>query len=171
MAVLDYQVPANVATVERNVKRKPIVAGAVAAINGYVDQRIGQAADTLSKGAIIKSRLTLVNEAMQGLIALLFEVDESGHPVNIDPATGRILVALPWGGKSWDKWKLRQWEGRILRKIFDRRFRASERVAMFLYDGESNGWYLNKRYGTLEAAQGYLQQHPVSVAEWRAVVK
>jgi hypothetical protein len=171
MAVLDYQVPASVATVQRNVKRKPIVAGAVASINAYVDQRIGQAADNLSKGAIIKSRLVLVNQALGDLVGLLFEVDESGHLVNVDPVDGRILVALPWAAGGWKKWKLRQWEGRHLRRIFDRRMRGGERVAMFVYSGESNRWHINRRYGSKEAALQYLKQQPITVAEWRAADK
>lgn len=168
MTVLNYQVPASVATVKRTVARKPTVAGAVAGINAYVDQRIGQAAESLSRGAIIKSRIVLVNQALVGLIDLLYELDESGHPVNVDPVAGRILIPLPWAAGGWKKWKLRNWEARHLRRIFERRMRAGERVAMFLYSGESNRWHLNRRYGSREAALQYLKQQPITVAEWRA---
>lgn len=169
MAVLDYQVPAMVATVERTMKRKPVVAGAVATINAYVDQRVGQAADNLSRGAIVKSRIVLANQALVGLIDLLYELDESGHPVNVDPITRRILIPLPWCAGGWKRWKLRNHEARTLRKVFERRMRATERIAMFLYSGESNRWHLNRRYGSKEAGLQYLIQQPITVAEWRAV--
>lgn len=166
---LNFKTPAAVATVQRNVKRKSGVAGAVATINRHVDQRVGELADNISRGAVIKSRIVLVNQAIAGLIDLLYEVDESGHPVNIDPITGRILVPVPWGEAGWRKWKLRRSEGRHLRKVLDRRMRTEERVAMFVYDGESNAWHLARRYGHKEAAFAYLQNNPITVAEWRQV--
>lgn len=169
MAVLDYQVPASVATVERTVKRKPSVAGAVANINAYVDQRIGQAAESLSRGAMAAARIALVNQAMTDLSTLLYEVDGAGYPVNVD-ATGRILVPLPWGAGGWKYWKLRKWEGRVLRAILDRRMRASERTALFLYSGETNAWHLNRRYDLPEKYTTYWQQQPITPTEWRVAV-
>ena len=171
MTVLDFQVPASVATVERTIKRKPTVAGAVATINGYVDQRIGQAAESLSRGAIAAARITLVNQALTDLSTLLYEVDGAGHPVNVDGVTGRILVPKPWGAGGWKHWRLKQWEGRVLRAILDRRMRASERAALFLYSPEFNDWYLNKRYDTPERYATYWQQQPITPTEWRVCDK
>lgn len=167
MSVMEYQIPANVAAIQRTIKRKPTVAGAVANISAYVDNKLGEAASNLSRGAIIKARLTIVNEAMMGLIQLLYELDESGHPVNVEPTTGRVLVPVPWGSSGWAKWKLKQHEGRTLRKVLDRRMRASERVAMFLYSGASGRWHINRRYGTPEQAKVYFRQQPITVKEWR----
>lgn len=164
---LDFKTPAAVATVERTVKRKPTVAGAVASVNRYVDQRIGEAAESLSLGAIAAARIALVNQAMTDLATLIYEVDGAGYPVNVDPVTGRILVPLPWGAAGWRYWRLKQWEGRILRKLLDRRMRASESVALFLYSGESNGWHLNRRYDTPAKYAGYWQQQPITPTEWR----
>lgn len=169
MTVLNYQIPASVATVERNAKRLPTVAGAVTAVNRYVDQRIGQAAESLSLGAILQSRIALVNQALVGLIDLLYEMDESGHPVNVDRVTGRILIPLPWGADGWKYWRLRNHEARVLRRVMDRRMRTGERTAMFMYDGESNRWHVTKRYGHKEAAFAYLQNNPITATEWRVV--
>jgi len=167
MTVLNFQIPAAVATVERNSKRKPTVAGAVASVNRHVDQRVSQWADNLSLSAIIKSKVILANQALTGLIDLLYELDETGHPVNVDPVSSRILIPLPWGADGWKRWKLRNHEARVLRRLMDRRMRAGERVAMFIYDGASNRWCLNRRYGHKEAAYQYLQHNPITVAEWR----
>lgn len=172
MSIMEFKVPAvpaSVATVERTVKRKPTVAGAVASVNRYVDQRIGQAAESLSLGAIAAARIALVNQAMTDLSTLLYEVDGSGQPVNVDGVTGRILVPKPWGAGGWKYWQLKQWEGRTLRKLLDRRMRAGERVALFLYSGELNDWYLNKRYDTPAKYAAYWQQQPITPAEWRVV--
>ncbi len=171
MNTIDFMVPANVATVERTVKRKTTVAGAVAGINAYVDQRIGQAAESLSLGAIAAARIALVNQAMTDLSTLLYEVDGAGYPVNVDGVTGRILVPKPWGAGGWKRWRLKQWEGRVLRAILDRRMRAGERVALFLYSAEFNDWHLNKRYDTPAKYAGYWQQQPISPTEWRVCDK
>jgi hypothetical protein len=167
MTVLNYQIPADTHAVERTQKRKPTVAGAVANINRYVDQRLGEAAASLSRGAIAAARIQLVNEAMTGLGVLIYETDAAGFPVNVDGATGRVLVPKPWGGAGWKYWKLRQWEGRVLRRVLDRRMRAGERVALFLYDGAMNDWLLNKRYDTPTKYAAYWQQQPITPAEWR----
>ena len=171
MNTIDFMVPANVATVERTVKRKPTVAGAVATVNAYVDQRIGQAAESLSRGAIAAARITLVNQALADLGGLLYEVDGAGYPVNVDGVTGRILVPKPWGAGGWRYWKLRQWEGRVLRAILDRRMRASERTALFLHSPEFNDWHLNRRYDTPERYATYWQQQPITPTEWRVCDK
>ncbi len=164
---LDFKTPTAIVTVQRNKKRLPGVAGAVATINRAVDQRVGGLAENLSLAAIAQSRLVLVNKALTDMATLLYETDDAGYPVNIDGTTARILVPKPWGAGGWKHWRLRQWEGRVLRRILDRRMRAGERVALFLYSAEFNDWHLNKRYDTLAKYSAYWQQQPITTAEWR----
>lgn len=169
MAVFDYQVPVAVATVERTMDRKPAIAQAVASVNRYVDQRIGQAAESLSRGAIAAARIALVNECMTGLGTLIYEVDGAGIPCNVDGVTARLLVPLPWGSRGWKAWGLKQWEGRVLRRLLHRRYSKGERVALFLFDSASNAWYLNRRYDTPAKYGEYWKNHSITPVEWRYV--
>lgn len=157
---MDYQVPSI-------LERKPIVASAVASVNQYVDRRIGEAAENLSRGAIAAARITLVNECMVGLGRLLYEVDAAGHPVNVDGVTARLLVPVPWGSRGWKVWGLRQWEGRLLRRLLYRRYVQAERVALFWYSADRNSWYLNRRYDTPAKHGEYWRNHAITPAEWR----
>jgi hypothetical protein len=157
---MDYQVP----TI---LERKPAIASAVASVNQYVDRRIGVLADNLSRGAVAAARIALVNECMSGLCSLLYEVDGAGHPVNVDGVTARLLIPLPWGSRGWKVWELRQWEGRHLRRLLYRRYVTAERVALFAYSAECNGWYLNRRYDTPAKYSEYWENHAITPTEWR----
>lgn len=159
---MDYQVP----TI---LERKPAIASAVATVNRYVDRRVGVLADNLSRGAVAAARIALVNECMAGLGTLLYEVDGAGHPVNVDGVTARLLVPVPWGSRGWKVWRLRQWEGRHLRRLLYRRYVQAERVALFAYSAECNGWYLNRRYDTPAKYGEYWRNHAITPVEWRYV--
>lgn len=169
MQTLEFETPTAFAAVERTMDRKPAIARAVAGINRYVDDRIGEVADSLNRGAIIAARLKLVNQALTDLALKIYEVDEAGHPVYVDVYEDVycLRIPLPWGSKGWRYWRLRQREGRILRKILDKRMRASERVALFHYSGDLNAWALNRRYDTPSKYAAYWTQQPVTMSEWR----
>lgn len=169
MQTLEFETPAAFAAVERTLERKPAVAQAVAGINRYVDGRIGVLAENLSRGAMAAARIAIVNECMTGLGRLIYEVDGAGHPVNVDGVTARLLVPLPWGSRGWAKWGLKQWEGRLLRRLLYRRYSKGERVAVFVYSADYNGWYLNRRYDTPAKYSEYWQRNAITPVEWRFV--
>jgi hypothetical protein len=72
-------------------------------------------AEQLSRRGRVKASAELCNEAVGALVRLCYEADTDGNAANVDGATGRILIALPWGrvSQKWGKVRPPQPGGRI----------------------------------------------------------
>jgi hypothetical protein len=135
----------------------------------YVRDRLAEEATSLNLAGIAAARVELVNEAMSRLAAKLYTQDSDGWLPNVDHITHRIKIASPWGSEGWRQYGLRRWEARTLARILRaRQANKPDRPPLYLYDSESNGWYLNLHdYKSLDAAGFWLRRSAVKLKEWR----
>lgn len=117
-----------------------------------------QAAESMSRRNIDQAIVELMNEALSRLTVLAYERDDSGALCNIDAATGRILIPLPWGKVGHTRWGLSQLESKVMRRILFNR--QSNGVALYQYERSRRAWFVN------------LQEYPVGVRldEWQVGV-
>jgi hypothetical protein len=127
---------------------------------------VRSAAQNLSRRNVDAAITELLNEALSRLTALCYERDDGGVLCNIDPATGRVLVPLPWGRVGYRKWGLTPTESNVMRAImFTRQGRG---VPLFFYDRSRRAWFLNIRdfsIGAVVLAQ--LKEWEITVGEYR----
>jgi hypothetical protein len=107
----------------------------------------------------------LFNEALARLIQLAYEQDAGGF-CNIDGATGRILIPLPWGRNGQAKWGLRPQEANILRQVL---FDWEQCPPTLLrYDRTRQSWFVAlDSFPNYHLAKRWLTQHQVSVGLYR----
>ena len=122
-------------------------------------QRVGNVAAQLSRRGAMKARAELCNEAVGVAIRLCYESDTGGGPANVDSATGRILIPLPWGESGHRRYGLRSTEAAALRRyMFDLQDHAAAGAPVFTYDPTTRSWYLNFRDRTFASALEYWQK-------------
>ena len=63
----------------------------------YVERHQARQVEDLHRGAILKAELLRVNDCLMRLAELCYAPSADGERDNIDPATGRIVIAKPWG--------------------------------------------------------------------------
>lgn len=119
-------------------------------------------AEIASQRALWAARAELSMQAIAAACEALCEVDGNGKPINVDAATGRILIPLPWGRAGGAQWGLRSSEQKTLTRIV--RARALLPDALFEYDRQQ--WYTTAGFGRL-AALRYLQRQPITLEEYR----
>jgi hypothetical protein len=120
---------------------------------------IQRAAQTLSRRTIDAAVTELLNEAHSRLILLCYERDDTGHLVNVDERTGKILVPLPFGKKGHVKWGIAPSEADTFRRIMFARQRTG--LPLFHFDRSRRSWFVN------------LASYPALpvVAEWEVTVQ
>jgi len=137
-----------------------------------VHQRTRSKAESLSRLARAKASAELVNEALAAVIWLAYEALASGEPVNVDPATGDLLIAAPWSSRNYDAYGLRRSEGDVLRRYLleIQRRAAKGRLShppLFAFDEVSRRWTLNRAdYPTFEDAEGWLDKFQLTPEAW-----
>jgi hypothetical protein len=152
--------------IEQFAERKSGIAATVLA-GGR--QRVGNVAAALSQRGQAKARAELCNEAVAVLIRLCYEADTDGGPANVDKATGRILVALPWGEKGHRRYGLRSTEQRALRRYMqDLQNHKPASAPVFSYDPTSRSWYLNFYDHKSTSALAYWQRWGMTEAAYKA---
>jgi hypothetical protein len=138
----------------------------------YIAQRQGllnTAAAQISRRGVMAAKAELANQALLALVKTLYEPDTDGKFTNVDPHGGRVLIPLPWGGMGHKKWRLRASEARALRYIMFNRTAAADPAPLLDYDAGGRHWFLAlSDYPAMRYALLYLQQHPITVDEWRA---
>jgi hypothetical protein len=97
-------------------------------------------AENLSRKNVDQAICELLNEAHSRLIQLCYERDDSGHLCNVDEATGKILVPLPFGKNGYKRWNLKPSEADALRRIMFTRQRNG--LPLFFFDRSRRSWYL-----------------------------
>jgi hypothetical protein len=74
----------------------------------YVQQRVGENAQALSRAGEAAARVERLNEALCHLVEILYQADEDGALPNLDPITYRLRIPAPFGAKGWRRWGLRR---------------------------------------------------------------
>ncbi len=125
-----------------------------------------KAAEALSRRNVDAAVCELLNEAVARLVQLVYEQDAGGY-CNIDGATGKLLVPLPWGRLGHARWGLRPIEGIILREImFDLSLRKDN---LFHFDRSRRAWFINLyNYANVHLARQWVTQHQIDVVMYRA---
>jgi hypothetical protein len=101
---------------------------------------IARAAQTLSRRTVDQATTELLNEAHSRLILLCYERDDTGHFVNVDEVTGKVLIPLPWGKKGHAKWGIAPSEADVFRRIMFARQRLG--LPLFHFDRSRRSWFL-----------------------------
>jgi hypothetical protein len=128
--------------------------------------RLRAAAESLSLRNVDAAVCELMNEALARLVLLVYEQDAGGY-CNIDAATGKLLIPLPWGRNGYARWELRPQEANILREILFTW--QGEQPSLFSYDRLRRSWFVNlAEYSNVHLAKGWLKKHQVSIAIYRA---
>jgi hypothetical protein len=106
-----------------------------------------------------------MNEALARLVALAYERDSGGF-CNIDGATGKLLIPLPWGSNGASRWGLRPQEANILRQVlFDWQHDAP---SLLNYDRTRKSWFINLfDFGNYHLAKRWLAVHQITIAVYR----
>jgi len=121
-----------------------------------------RAAGALSRRTVHQARAELAMSRLHLAIGLLYERDDGGVVLNVDAATGRILIPLPWGRAGREHWGLTGNEADALRAIV-------RSWTLFWYDRASRSWCVDLgRYPSAEAAHDYIERHAIAVSTWRA---
>jgi hypothetical protein len=126
------------------------------------------AAQSLSKRGVAAAKCELMNTALAAFVDVLFDADPDGILPNVDH-DGRLLIPAPWCRAGGRMFGLRNTEQRALNVVM--RQRAETSGALFVYDVGSRLWLLGRGYTGRRAAQAYLRQCPIGLAEWRAAWK
>ena len=133
----------------------------------YVERSQARQIEELHRGAILKAELLRVNDCVMRLTELLYQVSDDGERDNVDPVTGRILIAKPWGSMGRVYFGLSRRTADILRRCLLHK-RPSKRPALYFYVGDANEWYVNlSDYPTLAAAMFWIRHEQISLSEWR----
>lgn len=131
-------------------------------------QRMQAQAEQISRLGDLQTHLDAVTASLVALGGILFD-SEHGRYVNIDPATRRILIPVPWGSAGWKRWNLRKWEGECLRRVLMGRL-GGRQPLLFDYSDYLHGWFVERGYNDRESVLQWLHKHGPTVDEWRSVV-
>ena len=128
---------------------------------------IRAAATNLSRRNADSAIVELLNEGLARLTLLCYERDATNTLCNVDPATGRVIVPLPWGRAGYAKWGLTPSEANAFRSIMFTRQRRG--VPLFFYDRSRRCWFLNLAdYEDGSAVIAQLREWQISIGEYRA---
>ncbi len=122
-------------------------------------------AESISLANVDTACCELFNEALARLVQLCYEQDAGGF-CNIDGATGRLLIPLPWGRNGQGKWGLRPQEANILRQVlFDW---EQDSQTLLRYDRTRKSWFVNLfDFGNYHLAKRWLAVHQITIAVYR----
>lgn len=134
-------------------------------------QRLAERAEELSRAGTLQAQLDVCVAAMVALTNVLYSVDADNRPVNIDEATGRIMIPVPWGNSGWKRWGLRKWEAELLRRFLLDEW-GDRRDRLYAYDGETRQWCIDHElYQGKEEALSYIKYHGPSLTQWRKIAE
>ena len=133
-------------------------------------KRMAERAEELSRAGTMQAHLDVCIAAMVALANVLYATDADNRHANVDEATGRILIPLPWGSTGYRHWGLRKWEGYCLRKVLIAKCGRGGAV-LFGFDHATNQWYIDmETFPTVNSALLWIHQHGPTLHEWRPIV-
>jgi hypothetical protein len=123
------------------------------------------AAESLSLRNVDAATCELMNEALGRLVMLAYEQD-AGTFCNVDSATGKLLIPLPWGSNGGHRWGLRPSESNTLRRILMDWQHPGP--SLLQYDRQRRAWHVNlSAYANYHMAKGWLRKHQVTIGVLR----
>lgn len=135
-------------------------------------QRTAQAADSLNRAGTMAAQIGVVEGALVAFVNVLYATDADGQPANYDAATGRILIAAPWGSAGWKHWGLRKLEATHLRRVLMGRAAMKRPAPLFAHDSETRQWFVDyEAYQSADAALSWVQKFGPQLGEWRTIVQ
>jgi len=124
-------------------------------------------AQNVSNSLRYSQKAELLNECLLHFVEQLFEVDERGQLINVDPIDGRLLVRVPWR-KHWnsdDKPSLLASERTVLRSILRLSQTSEKTPPLFVYD--CNRWYVMLHdYRNVQQAKSWVEAVGINAATW-----
>jgi hypothetical protein len=127
---------------------------------------VRRAAEALSRRNVDQSIVELLNEALNRLTMLCYERDGEGEFCNVDPATRRVLIPLPWGRMGYARWGLTPSEGNVMRRVMLNRQRQG--LPLYAYDRSRRAWYFNLHdFADAAGVLSRLGEWEISVAEYK----
>lgn len=128
----------------------------------------------LSRRGAMAAKAHFCNEAVLRLIELVFEKDTDDGPANLDRASYRILIPLPWGENGHRAYGLRSTEQRALRRhMFALQNNKDGDPPLFVYDPVCRSWFLNiwDHYTSKRVALNYWEQWRLNDKSFRALYR
>lgn len=138
-----------------------------AEVTPAVKQRIMEAAAGIDADATNQMRVETINEAALAFTVVAYQLGADGRLAFVDDRTWRLLIAAPWGRAGWKYWKLRAWEGEVMRKILFLRAESQRKASLYAYNEQSKTWHLNVgAYPTLDHGMDYWRRQPITQKEF-----
>ena len=136
-------------------------------VRPFVQQRMAEATEALSRVGLAAAAAELCNAALQRLTELCFERDYDGSTPNISH-TGRIEIPVPMAKLGHQYFGLRRNEQAVLRGVLVAREGRQDVAPVFLYNPDDRRWYVNlSAYPVEQAAQAALRKSPIGAREYR----
>lgn len=151
---------------EHHAHRLPAIAGAVLK---HGRARAADTALTLSRRGAMRAAAERCNAAINRLIELLYEIDDTGLRANVD-ATGRILIPVPWGD-SYLRYGLRATEADVLAVHVRLLSHVDNVPPLLVYDAEIRRWLLNADYATEAQAVAYWRRCELGAGDYLAIAE
>lgn len=127
---------------------------------------IQRAAEALSRRNVDQATTELLNEALARLVLLTYERDDTGSFCNVDGATGKMMIPLPWGKAGYAKWGLSPSEADTMRRIMFIRQRVG--LPLFFFDRNRRSWFVNLAdYPDGAVVLAQLKEWEIGVGEYR----
>ena len=142
---------------------------ATARAQRHTQKAVLTAASSLSRAGRARANAEVCNEAIVRLLNLLYEYDPDIDDFpNIDSATGRILIYVPWSFHNHKRWGLRVLQADVLRDYLLRLqvlFESGKQSTppVFLFDRYARRWELNIHdYPKLGQALAYFEKREIT---------
>ena len=152
--------------VRHHLDRLPAITGAALKTTR---QRAGDAAQSLSRRGAMKAAAERCNAAIDRLIELLYEVDDTGLRANVD-VTGKLLIPVPWGD-SYTRYGLRATEAAVLGLHVRKLAAVADVPPLLVYDAAIRAWLLNADYVTQAHAVAYWRRCQLGAGDYLALLE
>jgi len=122
-----------------------------------------EVAEDYSLRNLYAARAKLMHRAMIRFVTLCYETHEDSHLLaNVDPATRRLLVSVPWGWTHYQRYGLHRGEADALRwEMIGRQLPELDHTPLVV--SRRPFWFLRLAdYPTLASGYEYLKEYPIT---------
>ena len=144
--------------------RQNTIVRAGASIKNHAQARLQSQANNLSRKGLIAAACEHINSAVQEFIGLLYVVDTTGYPANLDMVSYKVLIPSPWSCRHYATYGLRSTESELLRRHM--LLLSSTPNRLLYYDKSTRKWYVNSMYQSLKDASNYWKSHQIEPEQY-----